>query len=374
MTMTSDPVDIDEHERRRLASLNSFEILDTPPDGAFDSITELVATLLNVPIAIISLVDNDRIWFKSGHGVEATEIDREPGLCASAILQDSCYEVTNAALDPRTLANPLVAGEMGVRFYAAHPLTTEEGFNLGTLCVLDFEPRDVNDLDRQILTTLSKVVMDQMNLRLSARRINQLNSELADAQERLRHEVQHDSLTQLWNRSALSAFVERSMAAASRSMAPLSLVMIDIDRFKQVNDTYGHHAGDEVLVEVARRLFTVARTADAVGRLGGEEFLAVLENTTTSDGARAAERLRAAIADTPITITTDDGPLELPITASFGVAGTDGHREITEHMLRKRADDALYEAKHQGRNRVVSASPTTSVRLDLSDGQAPTGT
>jgi two-component sensor histidine kinase len=123
-----------------------------------------------VPIAIISVVDNDRIWFKSHHGLDVEQIDREPGLCASAILQAEPWILLDAKTDPRSLANPLVASEFGLRFYVGVPLETSDGFNLGTLCVIDKEPRTVNQTQIENLKDLAASVMDQMELRLAARR------------------------------------------------------------------------------------------------------------------------------------------------------------------------------------------------------------
>lgn len=159
-----------DREAARLAALHGYEILDTPPDGAFDRVTALAAHHFNVPVALVSLVDEDRIWFKSRHGWEADEIPRSPGLCASVILSDEAYVVTNALEDPRTLANPLVAGEMGLRFYAAAPLVTHDGHRLGTLNVIDFAPRDFDSDGRWTLHQFAGLVMDQIELRLSARK------------------------------------------------------------------------------------------------------------------------------------------------------------------------------------------------------------
>lgn len=111
-----------EEEAERIKTLKKYQILDTPPDGSFDRITELAAKLLHVPIAIITLVDTDRIWFKSRYGINLNQIERDPGLCSSAILSDDLYIVEDAVRDPRTLANPLVAGEFGLQFYAAVPI------------------------------------------------------------------------------------------------------------------------------------------------------------------------------------------------------------------------------------------------------------
>lgn len=142
-----DPSLIPRDESARMAAVHEYRILDTPPDGAFDRITALAARLFNVPIAIVSIVDHDRIWFKSHHGTTVEQIDRDPGLCASAILQGEVWVVENATEDPRALSNPLVAGDFGLEFYAGAPLSTREGHNLGTLCILDVAPPN-NDLFR----------------------------------------------------------------------------------------------------------------------------------------------------------------------------------------------------------------------------------
>lgn len=156
-------------EEERIQTLRKYEILDTPPDGAFDRITRLAADLLDVPVAIVSLVDTDRIWFKSHHGLGVKEIGRDPGLCASAILSDDFYLVEDARKDPRTLANPLVAGDFGLRFYAAIPLKMREGHNLGTFCVIDRKPRRMSARKQKILEDLAEMVITQMELRLEAR-------------------------------------------------------------------------------------------------------------------------------------------------------------------------------------------------------------
>lgn len=159
----------DDHEERRLKVLRRYDILDTPPDGAFDRVTSLASRLFGVPIAIISLVDRDRIWFKSQIGVDAKEVGRSPGLCASAILQNSPWVLPDASADPEAMANPLVAGELGLRFYLGVPLHTHDGYNLGTLCVIDQKPRAVSHAEVEQLQDLASLVMDQMELRLTAR-------------------------------------------------------------------------------------------------------------------------------------------------------------------------------------------------------------
>src|SRR3954447_12721616 len=158
-------------ESLRLAAVRRFEILDTPPDGIFDRLAAIAARTFRVPIGIVSIVDTDRIWFKAHHGLpDVFEVDRDPGLCASAILHDEPWIVTDASVDPRTLANPLVAGDLGLRFYAGVPLTTSDGFNLGTICVLDTSPRLVEPEEMATLQDLARVVVDELELRLASLR------------------------------------------------------------------------------------------------------------------------------------------------------------------------------------------------------------
>ncbi len=157
------------NEAGRLKALKRFQILDSPPDGAFDRIVSIAARVFNMPIALVTLVDQDRIWFKAKSGLEGVEqINRDPGLCASAILSDDIYLVENAKEDVRTLANPLVCSEFGLQFYAAVPLKTRDGYNIGTLCLIDKKPRFLSSEQMSLLQDFGNIVVDEMELRLSA--------------------------------------------------------------------------------------------------------------------------------------------------------------------------------------------------------------
>jgi len=160
---------IPDNEDARLEAIRRYDVLDTPPDGSFDRITALAARFFDVPISIVSIVDHDRIWFKSHHGLDATEIGRDPGLCASAICQVEPWLVNDAQVDLRTVDNPLVAGELGLRFYLGVPLMTAGGFNFGTLNVIDFEPREVTDAEVQTLKDLAAIVVDELEVRIAVR-------------------------------------------------------------------------------------------------------------------------------------------------------------------------------------------------------------
>jgi phosphoserine phosphatase RsbU/P len=155
-------------EGDRLAAVRRYAILDTPPDGAFDRICALAARFFDVPFASVTIVDEERIWFKACQGLDAVEIPRAPGLCASAILQDEPYVITDGLADPRTADNALVHGELGVRFYAAAPIITAEGHRLGTVNVIDTKPRAITERETQTLRELAAIVVDELELRLAA--------------------------------------------------------------------------------------------------------------------------------------------------------------------------------------------------------------
>lgn len=171
----------DYTEVERLKVLRRYEILDTPEDGSWDRLTRLAAKVFNMPIAVVSLVDTDRVWFKSRCGLNVQEIGTEAGLCTSAILSDDIYIVENAIEDPRTLTNPLVVSEFGLRFYAAVPLKTQDGYNIGTFAIIDRKQRYLTGAQQETLKELAGIAMDEIELRLSARRSAKKVNQLLDA-------------------------------------------------------------------------------------------------------------------------------------------------------------------------------------------------
>lgn len=223
------------NEPDRLAAVQRYDILDTPPDGAFDRITAIAARRFNVPISIVSIVDEDRIWFKSHHGLEVEEVGRAPGLCASAILGNEPWIVTDAKRDPRTLANPLLAGSFGLRFYAGVPLTTHDGYNLGTLCVIAREPRPVRDDEIEDLRDLASVVMDQLELRLAARRA------VAQA-DLMAREIEHRVMNSLQFVAAVLALQARS----SNSQEVIAALGTAADRVAAVARVHRHFQSDDL--------------------------------------------------------------------------------------------------------------------------------
>jgi len=194
----------------------------------------------------------------------------------------------------------------------------------------------------------------ELKVRLRAgRRILDLQAELVAAREALREQATHDPLTCLWNRSSIMDILTREMAKAEREGASVGVIMADLDHFKQINDTFGHQAGDAVLREAAKRMQASMRSYDAVGRYGGEEFLIVLPGSTHSSASHLAERLRTAISRQPIRLEQRS----LAFTISLGISrSTPGEGMSPERVIRA-ADEALYRAKDLGRNRVEWAEP-----------------
>ncbi len=167
-----------EKELERLNALKNLEILDTPPSDIFDDLTALAATICGTPIALITLLDENRQWFKSKIGIEATQTPREISFCGHAILQDNVFEVENALLDARFLDNPLVTGMPNIRFYAGMPIKTQDAHHLGTLCVIDTVPRTLTEAQKTALMQLSKQVMLQIEHRTALKTIINLNQTL----------------------------------------------------------------------------------------------------------------------------------------------------------------------------------------------------
>ncbi|MGM4896902.1 histidine kinase dimerization/phosphoacceptor domain -containing protein [Tardiphaga sp. 839_C3_N1_4] len=229
------PSIIPDNEVQRMAAVRRYDILDTPPDGTFDRVTALAARRFNVPISIISIVDHDRIWFKSHHGLAVEQIDRDPGLCASAILKSDPYILENAHTDVRSLTNPLVAGEFGLKFYMGVPLKTFDGYNLGTLCVIDKEPRTVDQSQIDDLKDLGSVVMDQMELRLSARRA-------VDQAQIMAREIDHRVMNSLQFVSAMLSLQSRSGTATDAT----TQLKIAADRVGAVARVHRHFYAEGV--------------------------------------------------------------------------------------------------------------------------------
>lgn len=194
---------IPDNEADRLQALLDYQVLDTPPEKCFDDLTQLASDICQMPIALVSLIDDKRQWFKSHHGVEATETPREYAFCAHAILDDNIFEVIDSRQDERFSDNPLVTDPPHVIAYSGVPLKTPTGFNIGTLCVIDHEPKALNETQKAHLRILAREVVSQLELRkviddhrrvLDEQRellqiINEKNDELSQFSYRTSHDL-----------------------------------------------------------------------------------------------------------------------------------------------------------------------------------------
>lgn len=311
--------DFPANEQDRLNELRSLQILDTPPEERFDRVTRMAMRLFGVPIALVTLLDENRQWFKSCFGLDVSETERRISLCGHAILQKETLVIEDATKDDRFHDNPLVTGEARIRFYAGHPLRNMNGHGLGTLCILDREARKFTEEDRQMLADLAGMVEREM-----------MAIELATL----------DELTHILNRRGFITLSRHTLDLCKRQLFLASLIFFDLDKFKQVNDLYGHAEGDRALMLFAEQMQKSFRASDLFARLGGDEFVALLTNANDDIIQELINRFDKSLKSRV-------KELNLPYTLQFshGIVAFDPLKhELVEDLLRE-ADVKMYENK-----------------------------
>lgn len=306
-------------ETLRLQTLNSLKILDTPQEERFDRITKLAQRLFDVPVALFSLVDENRIWFKSRQGFESTEIARTGAFCDHALLSETVFVVEDATKDKDFRDHSAVTDGPGVRFYAGCPVSAADGTRLGTLCVLDTVPRQIAPEDIDLMQDLGQMVEDELSTLTLATT---------------------DELTKLANRRGFRMIAEPMIALCQRAWHPATLAMFDLDGLKQINDQFGHESGDLAIKDFAKLLLKVFRDSDVVARTGGDEFCVLLTDPGEANSTRPLERLQERVDSY---IAERERPY--PLTFSAGAVPFDKKRHTSVDDLLRDADERMYLQK-----------------------------
>lgn len=476
-------------EEKRLFDLMGYEILDEGTDPILDRVAELAATVCNVPIAMVSLVDKDRTIVKAAHGITSTVIPRDVSLCAFSILETGdLFVIPDTHKDPRFANNPVVTGKPFVRFYAGAPLLSADQLPIGSLCVIDQVPKEITPFERTMLLKIAGLAMARIEARLYSKNLEHLlslekniynrflhsatemaiespsfdsalhhlmenldprlgwlsarvrnmqtggtsgiignpclpkdidisgiwqkidtspshssattpytefvslgsvdqsyshlvvpvrvrnrlvalmefiypdhrrmetrirdifdlmASNLAIVAERelvhieLQHQATHDPLTDAANRPLIISEIQRCLLNTDPIQPDTAVVFIDIDGFKEINDNFGHEIGDQLLIEVGKRLRAAARENDLLGRLSGDEFILILkEMRTTGDLPALLKRIWHSVS-LPYAV----GELEIKITGSIGCALLT-ENEISPGEVMRRAEEAMYLVKN----------------------------
>ncbi|WP_020166545.1 MULTISPECIES: sensor domain-containing phosphodiesterase [Methylotenera] len=461
-------------EIARLKALRRYHILDTPSDGVLDKITEIAAHLLNFPIALINMVDDERIWSKSHYGTHVKEYQLHSELCASVVLQDTPYIIYDAKTDPRTKEHPLVNSATGIEFYAGVQLKTHDHHNIGSLCVIDYQPRSISNDQIKMLQDLAVLAMEHIELLIKQKdhqeileietrfRLTELQNQLIldsaaegihvinlegtivvenaaasrllgwpeggllgknahitmhhhhadelfypksecpilqtlvdglprqvstevfwrkdgtffpvdystnplidldgklcgvtvvfrDITDRKLNEAKiqrlayFDPLTDLPNRTLFIDRLGQEIKKAHRDHVRVALMFIDLDHFKEINDSLGHDVGDLLLIEAAQRLVSCVRNSDTVARLGGDEFTVILSDIAQKGSEEIVAQNILNVLTQPFKIKKET----IYLSSSIGITIYPDNALTTDELL-KNADQAMYAAKKAGRNR-----------------------
>jgi diguanylate cyclase (GGDEF)-like protein len=304
---------IPEDEGTRVDTLYDLRILDTEPEERFDRLTRLAKRLLQVPISLISLVDENREWIKSGEGFDKSEVSRDISFSAHAILGEDILLVPDATLDERFRDNPLVVDEPHIRFYAGCPLRAANGSKLGTLSLIDREPRELSENDKALLRDLTRMAEQDI-----------VAFQLATM----------DELTMLSNRRGFEALTKHALELSRRFQKPAALLYFNLDQFKQINERFGRAEGDLALKTFAQCLKLTFRESDVLGQLGGDEFAVFMTNVSNTELEHALERLSDAVDQ-----YNKDAKRGYDIAFSFGKVAFDasGHADVEDLMAKANA-------------------------------------
>jgi diguanylate cyclase (GGDEF)-like protein len=311
--------EIPKNEAERLHALRALRILDTSYEERFDRITRMAKRMFSVSISLISLIDESRQWFKSRQGLDVIETSRDVSFCGHAINQDGLFIITDALIDERFFDNPLVTDAPNIRFYAGCPLKLRQGINIGTLCIIDSKPRVFDEEDQLLLKDLGTIIEQEIQ-----------SIQLATL----------DELTLISNRRGFMTMVNHMLKVCQRDKKTMSFVVFDLNKFKAINDNYGHHEGDFVLAKFAQIMLESFSEYDVIGRLGGDEFVAMLSDRTDEEISVFLEHFAACVDEVNDSLKK---PYRIQYSAGVTHFPHDTDKSIEEMI--QCADAAMYQQK-----------------------------
>lgn len=337
--------DVISDEEGRLSALHRYRLSALGPDETLDRILKVAQASIGAPVAAVTVVDRVRQTYLAVRGMAESPLPLDQSICARTIRDSRPLIIEDTHADGATTGLSLVAEQPGIRSYLGVPVTSGEGYNLGTVCVMDTRPRSFTSEDVTVIVNLARIAASH----LAGRQLDQC-----------------DFLTGALTRRRFQLEVEREFERARRYERPASLVFIDVDNFRNLNGSLGPGTADEVLKAIANRCMEKLRSTDVFGRIGGEEFGMLLPETLAYESSQCAERLRETIAG--LRFRSEAGVFS--VTATLGIATlTSAIQSATQWFAQ--ADVALYAAKRSGRNCVAFAPPpedrTPVLRQELAE-------
>lgn len=314
--MIKPPVPVDEY--RRLETLRNLKLLDTPPEDRFDRVTRLAKRVFGTPIALVSLVDADRQWFKSKQGLDATETHREISFCGHAILEDRIMVVNDARNDERFCDNPLVTCDPNIRFYAGYPLNAPDGSKVGTLCIIDREPREMAAEDVALLRELGRMVEEELMAANLAR---------------------NDPITGLATRIGLCLVAEHLLAMCLRNGSPASLMLFRFTNLQGIDGSMSHAEGDRAAVELSHILLASFRDSDVVARITTDVFAVLLAGSKLDDIDVARQRFADLLGE-----RNRNGSLDYELQVESYAAAYNPARHASVEALIQEAEKHMHDA------------------------------
>ena len=306
-------------EAVRFTTLRSLDILDSLGEERFDRLTRMAKHMFRVPIALVSLVDENRQWFKSCIGLEVSETSRDISFCGHAILGDEVFVIPDTLKDDRFADNPLVLEDPHIRFYAGCPIRVANGSRIGTLCIIDQVPRDFCAEDEELLKDLAAMVEQE----LTAVQLATL-----------------DEMTNLTNRRGFMGVANKILSLCVRNQIPATLAFIDLNNFKSINDQHGHAEGDRALVDFSQQLATAFRSSDVVARLGGDEFVVLFTGTSRQHAENTMIKFSSVLEE-----DNKKPERKYSLSFSYGLVDYNHHAYPAIEDFLEQADLLMYENK-----------------------------